>query len=131
MRKNIYIMLGGAAGAVLRVLVRNMELFQCTSGLPYSTLVVNFTGALILAFFLTVSFEISNFDPDIRIGFSTGFLGAFTTFSTLCKETAMLMFNGDYSSAILYIVLSCVLGFAAAYVGYILAKKVIVKLTHN
>jgi len=130
-RKNIYIMLGGAAGAVLRVLVRNMDLFQPADKIPVSTLAVNITGALILAFFLTLAFEISNFDPDIRIGFSTGFLGAFTTFSTLCKETSILIFNDSYFWASLYIALSCILGFAAAYVGYILAKKVIMKLTHH
>lgn len=124
-------MFGGALGAMLRVAIRNIDIFHSENNIPFSTLAVNIAGALILAFFLTVAFEVSNFDPDIRIGFSTGFLGAFTTFSTLCKETAGLIFDGYYFSAGAYIILSCVLGILAAYIGYISAKKVIVKLTHD
>ena len=80
-----------------------------------------------LALFLTIAFEVMAVDPDIRLGVSTGFLGAFTTFSTLCKETVTLMVSGEYFSAILYITVSTILGFAAAYFGTVMARETISK----
>ena len=67
-------------------------------------------------------------DAAIRLGIATGFLGAYTTFSTLCKETAELIYRGDYFSAIIYIAISIVLGFAAVYFGIVSARKVVSKL---
>jgi fluoride ion exporter CrcB/FEX len=62
----------------------------------------NVLGAFALAFILTIAFEIWTFDSDIRLGVTTGFLGAFTTFSTLCKETVGLMQNGDIFPQFIY-----------------------------
>ncbi|NMC56947.1 MAG: fluoride efflux transporter CrcB [Eubacteriaceae bacterium] len=129
MRKYVYILIGGAIGAVLRVVIKGINLFNYSGNIPINTLIINISGAFILMFFLTVAFEVAGFDANIRLGISTGFLGAFTTFSTLCKETVVLIFNGYYFSAFLYILLSFVLGLATAYAGYILAKKYIVKIT--
>jgi len=82
---------------------------------------------LLLALILTVSFEIWEFDSDIRIGITTGLLGAFTTFSTLCKETAELLGSGDYFSAVSYVTVSAMLGLGAAYFGIVLAREVLAK----
>ena len=131
MQKYIYILIGGALGAVLRVLAKSVIFFDGNSLFPINTLIVNLTGAFILMFFLTIVFEISNFDADVRLGIATGFLGAFTTFSALCKETSALIFNGYYFSAFLYILLCAVLGLAIAYIGYFLARKTIAKMTRN
>lgn len=128
-KKYIYILIGGAAGAVLRAVIKDINLFNYSGNIPINTLIINVSGAFILMFFLTVAFEVAEFDANIRLGISTGFLGAFTTFSTLCKETTVLIFNGYYFSAFIYILLSAVLGLATAYGGYILAKKSIVKIT--
>lgn len=128
-QKYIYILIGGAAGAVLRVVIKGINLFNYSGNFPVNTLIINICGAFILMFFLTVAFEIAEFDADIRLGISTGFLGAFTTFSTLCKESAVLIFSGYYFSAFLYILLSALLGLATAYCGYILAKKSIARVT--
>lgn len=131
MRKYVYMMIGGAAGAPLRVLLRNLPVWSHVGGIPVNTLAVNIIGSFFLAFFLAVAFEVAKFDADIRLGVSTGFLGAFTTFSTLSKETALLMFSGDYIPAISYILLSGGLGLAAAYLGAVLAGEYIAKRAKN
>ncbi len=128
-QKYIYILIGGAAGAVLRVVIKEINLFNYSGNFPVNTLIINICGAFILMFFLTVAFEVAEFDANIRLGISTGFLGAFTTFSTLCKETTILIFSGFYFSACIYILLCSVLGLATAYCGYILAKKSIASVT--
>lgn len=85
-------------------------------------------GCFVLVLFLTFAYEVMEISADIRLGVSTGLLGAFTTFSTLCKEAVELMASGEHFLAISYIMGSVILGFAAAYLGFILARGVIAKL---
>ena len=128
MQKYIYIMIGGALGAVLRLLVKNTHIWNYFGNIPLNTLLINITGCFLLALFLVVALEIIDVDANVRIGVSTGFLGAFTTFSSLCKENVLLMLNGDFFSAISYITISIVLGLAASFLGVVLARKIIAKM---
>lgn len=124
MRKYIYIGCGSFIGAVLRYLIKGIQIYNYHENVPLNTLFINILGAFIMAFILTIAFEVWTFDSDIRLGVTTGFLGAFTTFSTLCKETVGLMQNGDYFSAISYMTVSVMLGLGAAYLGIVVAREV-------
>ncbi len=115
--------IGSFFGAALRYLVKGIQLSGNQEGIPINTLIINLSGALILAFVLTVAFEIWEFSPDIRTGITVGLLGAFTTFSTLCKETVGLMTGGNYFSAVAYVTVSVMLGLGAAYLGIVLARE--------
>lgn len=128
MRKYILIGIGGILGAVLRYLIKGVHLYNFHENLPLDTLIINGTGTFILAFFLAVALEVWKLDSNIRLGIATGFLGAYTTFSTLCKETAGLLYEGDYLPAILYITVSTMIGLAAAYFGMVLAREAVSKL---
>jgi len=127
MRKYTFIAIGGMLGAVLRYVIKNINVYHYKGVIPINTLLINVSGSLLLALILTVAFEIFKFDADLRVGIATGFLGAYTTFSTLCKETVNLMNQGYYYSAISYIVFSTMLGIGAVYLGVILARKVMAK----
>jgi fluoride exporter len=131
MKKYIYIGVGGFLGAISRYLVKGIELFQYQGAIPYNTLLINVSGSIVLALLLTISFEIWEMDENMRLGLATGFLGAFTTFSTMCKETAQLIKTGDIFSALAYISLSTILGLAGVYLGVILARKVIAKIVRR
>jgi len=128
MKKYIYIGCGSFIGAVLRFLIKGIQIYNYHENVPLNTLFINILGAFIMAFILTIAFEVWEFDSDIRLGVTTGFLGAFTTFSTLCKETVGLMQNGDYFSAISYMTVSVMLGFGAAYFGIVIAREIGSKL---
>jgi CrcB protein len=128
MRKYIFIGVGGFLGAILRFLAEGVPIYNYHENMPLNTLFINVTGSFILALMLTVAFEIWKFDPEIRLGIGTGFLGAYTTFSTLCRETSELLFKGDYFSAVSYITVSVMLGLAAAYFGVVLAREAVSKL---
>lgn len=128
MRKYIFISIGGILGAILRYLIKGMHIYHYHENVPLNTLIINITGSFVLALILTVAFEVWEFNADIRLGIATGFLGAYTTFSTLCKETVGLIYQGDYFSAISYITVSTMLGIAAAYFGIVLAREVVSKL---
>ncbi len=125
MKKYLFIMVGGMLGAMLRYLIKTMPAGQQPGSFPLRTLLINLAGTLILTVFLTLTLELLTMKPEVRLGVATGFLGAFTTFSTLCKETINLYEQGHWVVAAGYIVLSVVLGLIAAYLGHLLAKNVL------
>lgn len=131
MRKYIYIGLGGFLGAALRVTVKDISLYKINEVFPINTLLINVLGCFLIALFLTVCIEILEVDPDIRLGVATGFVGAFTTFSTVCKEVVSLLSHGFYFTAAAYIIASLLLGFAAVYLGVVTAREIILKFTRN
>ncbi|MBP1743057.1 MAG: chromosome condensation protein CrcB [Firmicutes bacterium] len=122
MRKYSYIMIGGALGAMLRLAIKNMSIGQHSGVFPLNTLLINISGSFILALFLTMALEVFEFDADVRLGISTGFLGAYTTFSTLCSESVKLLDGGQYIAAAAYLAASAFLGLGAAYLGVVAAR---------
>ena len=125
MRKYIFIVIGGMLGAMLRYYIKNIRIYHYKEVIPINTLLINVSGTFLLSLILTVAFEIYTIDSDLRLGIATGFLGAFTTFSTLCKETVNLMSQGDYYSSISYIGFSAMFGLSAAYFGVIVAREIV------
>jgi len=118
--------MGGILGAILRFLIKNIHMYKGI--FPFNTLIINIIGSFILALILTLAFEVMDFDSDIRLGIATGFLGAFTTFSTMIKETVVLINSGYYYSAILNLTVSTLLGLVVAYLGIVIAREVISKM---
>ena len=131
MRKYVFISIGGILGAILRYLIEGVHISHYNKSMPLNTLIINVAGSFILSLFLTIAFEVREFDANIRLGIAIGLLGAFTTFSTLCKETVGLLHEGDYFSAISYITVSTMIGLAAVYFGIVLAREVVSKLFKN
>ncbi|QCX33488.1 fluoride efflux transporter CrcB [Caloramator sp. E03] len=128
MRKYILIAIGGAFGAISRFIIKGIQIYNYKENIPLNTLIINVLGSFLLAVILTIALEIWEFDIDIRLGIGTGFLGAFTTFSTLCKETVILIQKGFYFSALNYVMTSVMLGLASAYFGIVLAREIISKI---
>jgi fluoride exporter len=124
----IYIWIGGCLGAISRVFIKDIQIYHYNGLIPLNTLIINVTGSFVLALLLTIALEVWEMDESIRLGIATGFLGGYTTFSTLCKETVSLLSLGHYFSAGAYIAISTVLGLSAAYLGIIVAREVIGKL---
>jgi len=131
MRKYICIGIGGFLGALSRHLIQSIPLSGYHDTIPFNTLMINLSGSLLIALILTFTLEIREFDADVRLGITTGFLGAYTTFSTLCKETVGLLQNGNYSSAIFYMTISALLGLVMAYFGIVIARKIGYKLKNE
>lgn len=130
MRRYAYIAIGGVLGAMARFFIKNIHLINYKGSFPLNTFTINITGSFILAFLLTTS-GLAKFDEDIKLGIGTGFLGAYTTFSSMCKEAVTLMRNGSFNVAILYLLLSVVIGFLAAYFGFITSSIVLQKLVRR
>jgi len=123
MRKYVFIAAGGAVGAVLRAAFKNIGLFQSALIIPFDTLLINVLGSFFLGLFLTYTYDRLDWHPDIRLGIATGFIGAFTTFSAMCKEIAAQLYSGRYYYAALYIFLCIFAGAASAWLGVLLGQK--------
>lgn len=118
----ISIGVGGFFGAISRFLVSGWIHHLAGVEMPYGTLVVNVAGSFILAFLLHFFLSTPNLPVAFKGALTTGFLGAFTTFSTFTVDTLYLFEHGSWSKAVLNILLNVLICLVAASVGLALAK---------
>lgn len=116
----ILVGIGGFLGAIARYALANFIQSKHKSSFPYGTYIINLTGS----FLLGVLFGKSNLSPEMFFLFGTGFMGAFTTFSTFEFESIELIRKGKVIISLTYQVLSIVLGIALAFLGYLLGTFV-------
>lgn len=89
-------------------------------GWPLPTLLINLAGALALGALLE---SLARRGPDVgarrlvRLTVGTGFLGAFTTYSTLAVDAAHLLTGGRTADGVWYLALSLLAGAAATLLG--------------
>jgi len=109
---------GGALGAPARY--EMTRLIHVTKGtFPWATFWTNVTGSLVLGFFLILVIE--RFPPSryLRPFFATGFLGAYTTFSTYMVDTDTLIKDGHGALGVTYLLASALAGFGAVWIGIV------------
>ena len=116
----IAVLAAGAVGAVLRYALSRA--FPVRPGhLPGGILIVNVVGSGLAGALIGVA-ERAALDGDLRLVLVTGFCGGLTTFSTWSVETIELVDGGRWRAAILNVVMTLVLGIAAAVGGYLLVS---------
>jgi fluoride exporter len=115
------IALGGALGAVARYEVAQL-IHVSKDAFPWATFWTNISGAFVLGFFLTLVVE--RFPPSRypRPFFAVGFLGAYTTFSTMAVETVSLIRDGRPGLGVGYLTGSIAAGLVVVYAGIVLAR---------
>ena len=121
MRTVVAIMLSGALGALARYGLQAL-LEPRTGDLPWGTFVVNISGAFLLGLVFTVTTQRLNVEPWLRTALTVGFLGSYTTFSTLAYETVTLINGGQWVAAFLNMTGSAVFGVAAVMAGILVAR---------
>jgi CrcB protein len=114
----ILIGIGGFFGAIARYLVDGWVSGSTKIGaFPLGTFVINISGAFTLGLLFAIALEKSAIDPRIRGPVMIGFLGAYTTFSTLMLESWRLAEDGSWGLALLNVGLSGVVGMCAVFAG--------------
>jgi CrcB protein len=108
----------GGVGAVLRFLVDRTVARRMARPFPYGTLTVNISGAVLLGVFSGLALS-----PNVALLAGTAFVGAYTTFSTWMLETERLTEERQVRLAVANIVLSVLLGIAAAAVGWWIGER--------
>jgi CrcB protein len=118
----IAISFGAVAGALSRYYITLWFANRFGTAFPYGTFFINITGCLAMGFFITLIFErVSAVPSEVRLMVATGFLGAYTTFSTYGLETTVLLRDRFYSLATVYWAGSAILGVIAVQLGSIIA----------
>ncbi len=87
---------------------------------PAGTLVVNAVGCFLFGLIWAWSASRVGTSVELRLVVLTGFMGAFTTFSTFGFESMHLLRSGAWGPALGYIALQNVLGIALAFAGFML-----------
>jgi CrcB protein len=110
---------GGALGAVARYGVALAVALVWRRSFPLGTLVINVSGCFILGLFATLAAERMAVEPLLRLFIATGFVGAYTTFSTFEYETHQL----TVWWGLVNVLTSVVAGYAAVQLGVMIARR--------
>ncbi|NJM45154.1 MAG: fluoride efflux transporter CrcB [Alkalinema sp. RU_4_3] len=113
LRSPLAISLGAISGALVRYYL-TLWFSQRFIGFPWGTGVINLSGCFLIG--IVTAIAPGRWSPEVRLMVTTGFLGAYTTFSTYELETVMLMRNKGME-ALLYGLGSAVLGVVCVLLG--------------
>ncbi len=123
MIKNIILVgLGGALGSVVRYLISVLVYSGKSQSFPWSTLLTNFMGCLLLGLLLGYFQKNDNQYQELKLLLAIGVCGGMTTFSTFSAETLNLMQSGNLLAAGLYAISSFVGGVLLLYLGVVLIR---------
>ena len=120
-----YVGLGAAIGGMARFLLGAFIQQRAGADFPMGTLLINITGSFVLGFVMRYALQSGMLSPELRALLTTGFCGGYTTFSTFSYETALLIEDGEYSRAALYIGLSVGVALAFIFLGFIAAQRLL------
>jgi fluoride exporter len=130
MRKVAFVLAGGFCGTLARYLLAaplmtlaSRALPRTYAGVPYDVLAINLCGALAMGVLYGLVEHGLPFASDLRLALGTGFLGAFTTFSSLAYGGDRLLASGAFAAGSAYLLGSMILGILCAHAGYIAAHR--------
>ena len=116
------IAVGAAIGANARYWIGYWVTGKLGPAFPYSTLGINVAGSLILGAFLSAAMA-TGLSHQWRLFVAVGLCGGFTTFSAFSADTVILIEEGAYVPAFLYVLGSCVLSIAGCFAGAHLVRS--------
>ena len=116
MVKNLLLVgVGGGIGSMLRYLA--WYVFK-SSQFPVPTFIVNIAGSFAIGIVIGLSLKEPAISDNWKLFLATGICGGFTTFSAFSIENLQLMLDGKYLQSVFYILISIMLGIAAAWAGF-------------
>lgn len=91
---------------------------------PWATLLVNVAGCLIIGLIYgAVDNGTVNLSAETKTLLTAGFCGGLTTFSTFSHENYLLFQSHNPGITLLYVAVSIVLGFLAAWAGHAIVTR--------
>ena len=123
MSKYFVVMLGGAIGAVSRLIVGSLILRFYSGTFPLWTFLINISGSFLIGVLMTIFLDRPAIDLNWRLFLVTGVLGGYTTFSSFEWEALMALRTGAAAVGFLYLGVSVVVGLGAAWSGLLVANR--------
>ena len=116
----LLVAVGGALGALSRYAL-DRAVVAALGPTVLGILLINVTGSFLLGMFVAAS-DGFGWPASARTLVAVGFLGSYTTFSTLTVASVQLAESGELTRAVLNIVGSIVIGLAAAFAGILVGR---------
>ena len=115
---------GGFLGAIARYLL-DARITAWTGGsLPWGTFAVNMTGSFVLGVLFALIVERAALPADLRAPLLIGFLGSYTTFSTLALESWRMVEDGAWLYATANLGGSILIGVVAVVAGISIGRAI-------
>ena len=117
------VMLGGAGGALARYMLQLVALrlgFSSQIGI----VAVNVSGSFVLGLLLSFWLAKTSYPPGLQLLLVVGFLGSFTTFSSLMWDSFRLVQNDSLLMALLNLSGSVAVGLAAVAMGFLAGRLI-------
>ena len=112
----LFVGLAGSLGALARYVLGRYIAERVLSQFPLGTIFINVTGAFLIGLLFTLTTR-KYVGVPLQTVLATGFLGGYTTFSTMSWEGVQLARGGSTPLSLLYIGGSVLLGLLAAALG--------------
>lgn len=119
---------GGGLGAVGRYAI-SLAMPTESRVFPWGTFLINISGSAVLGFILILVIEQFPRGRLARPVIGTGFLGAYTTFSTFTVEAVQLIRDGRLDTAAAYVFGSMFAGLLAVWIG-MTSAQVLLRAEH-
>lgn len=120
-----FVFLGGCAGAYARYWV-SMQIPPVADGWPSATFAVNLLGAFLLGFLLEGLARIGDDRGArrlVRLAIGTGFIGAFTTYSTFASDIYGLVQHNHIVLSVIYGLITVIGGLVLSAFGIWVASS--------
>lgn len=117
MMNALLVAVGGFFGAMTRYGMSRVINNRFPSAFPFGTFSINLLGSFLLGLLLG-----GTHNSSITLLLGTGFMGAFTTFSTFKLENVHLRLNKEHGLFVRYLGLSYTMGILLAFIGYTLGS---------
>jgi len=114
--------IGASIGATCRYYICVLSIQYLGKGIPYGALISNIIRSFIAGILIVLELEKLYLSETYRLMLLVGLAGSLTTMSALSIESVEMLSAGDYSQALINIVLNLGLSLLAASLGVILAK---------
>ena len=125
MRTVLLLGVAGALGSMARYGLSAFVGHWTGNAFPWGIFVVNVLGCFLFGAIWAGLSVFHLLDDAARIVLLTGFMGAFTTFSTFLFDSDVMLRNGDWGALALNLVGQIVLGLAALRAGAALAMRLV------
>ena len=125
-RASIAVGIGAIAGSLCRYYAGQWLTQSIDTGFPIGTLIININGCFLMGSITILVANKFSWNPDLILLLTTGFLGAYTTFSAYELDADNLLEMKNLQGYLIYWIGSPIIGFLFFYFGVIL-----VRLTHS
>ncbi len=123
MDKYLVVMAGAGFGGLARYAAATWISKRLAGSFPAGTFAVNVSGSFLIGLLMTLLTEQFRPHPNLRLFLVVGFLGGYTTFSSLQYETLQAVRTGERWIALLYVSGSVILGYLAVWLGMMMARR--------